>query len=282
MLCGESNTAINKQDCYYLLTNFDGDTIFTRLYGDTLENVAYFVNETTDKGFLLGGYTQDTANNYSKNFLLLAIDSNGYVINTHNLISSNDDVLLNGIRFGNNLNLTTGHTKTYGGGEKDVAIYIFDDNGFFVNATTIGKLDDEEGLSCIFTSDSCFAGIGTTQSYGSAMTNILFFKINYDCSYEANNYQHYTVIEDNTSNKLKTFDIFPNPMKKGNEINVKLNIDANNIWQIKIYNIEGKEIYRNNTENNYFKVSTKYLNRGIYIIKLIGSKTVICNKFVVY
>ncbi len=49
---------VMDKDFYLIRTNSIGDTLWTKTYGDSFEEIAYSVFQTTDGGFLTGGYAQ--------------------------------------------------------------------------------------------------------------------------------------------------------------------------------------------------------------------------------
>lgn len=56
---------------YLVKTNLDGDTLWTRTYGgEEMEEYGYSVNQTTDGGYIIGGYTFSQATSMNKIYLV--------------------------------------------------------------------------------------------------------------------------------------------------------------------------------------------------------------------
>ena len=61
-----------------LMAQAPGDTLWTRTYGqpDMVVDVAYSVQQTTDDGYIVGGFTWDLIT-FATNFYLVKTNSNG-------------------------------------------------------------------------------------------------------------------------------------------------------------------------------------------------------------
>ncbi len=92
----------------------------------------------------------------------------------------------------------------------------------------------------------------------------------------------------NTSNQVEQFelgDIYPNPVKKGNSINVEILSKNNFSCHIRIFNILGEiisdekiQIHQNFNEVNF---KPNFLSTGIYFVQFLANHQTITKKFLV-
>lgn len=72
-----SNTSSEWNDFYVLRTDSDGDTLWTRMYGSSNPDVAYWVTPTTDNCYAVCGYAYTSEDESYTNAWLIKIDDNG-------------------------------------------------------------------------------------------------------------------------------------------------------------------------------------------------------------
>ncbi|HKR03863.1 MAG TPA: hypothetical protein VJY62_04440, partial [Bacteroidia bacterium] len=59
VLCGNTNwNAVGDNDIFIIKTNSTGDTLWTKNYGGTGLDIAFSIENTTDNGYIVCGYTQ--------------------------------------------------------------------------------------------------------------------------------------------------------------------------------------------------------------------------------
>jgi hypothetical protein len=84
--------------------------------------------------------------------------------------------------------------------------------------------------------------------------------------------------EDNTSNSLEAFTVYPNPTSSG--FYIKHNLETNNPIQVKLYNLQGQLVYTQSCtavmgQDCYI---SKSLANGMYIVKINSNETVYTTK----
>ncbi len=77
-----------------------------------------------------------------------------------------------------------------------------------------------------------------------------------------------------TNNRMT---LFPNPAS--NEVNASLDYNVNNA-KLRIFNIQGKEIYKNNFSGKSVKVNTSNFNKGLYFIKIETANLLLMEKLI--
>ena len=118
VIVGNTMTESNKLDVYLIKCNSSGDTLWTRTFGGLEDDNGWCVKETSDKGYIITGFTE-SFNASMNDVLLLKTDEHG----------------------------NKQWHKTYGGAGDDIAwsIAISQDDGYVIAAQTSsfghGELD---------------------------------------------------------------------------------------------------------------------------------------------
>jgi hypothetical protein len=74
---------------------------------------------------------------------------------------------------------------------------------------------------------------------------------------------------DNTQKDKKSISIYPNPVPSGTLIHILLHADADDYTiNAALYTIEGKQVYKKQTEQDILEIETNSLSTGIYVLKL--------------
>jgi hypothetical protein len=140
---------------YLIKTDAKGDTLWTKIYGDTANDRGYSVQLTSDGGYIIAGFTESFGSGKS-DVWLLKTDSNGDTLWTKTYGGEDEDLgyfvqqvsdggyIIAGYRdddlylIKTDPNGDTMWTKTYGGSGCDEAraVYQTPDNGFIVAGWT--------------------------------------------------------------------------------------------------------------------------------------------------
>jgi hypothetical protein len=162
-------------DVYLIKTNASGDTLWTRTYGGPSMDGALFVQQTSDRGYIIAGSTVSFGDSFQV-----------YLIK----INTNCDTLWSRayggteLEFGYSVQQTSdggyiivGQTNSFGAGYDDVYLIKTNALGDTLWTRTYGGASWDEGYSVQQTSDGGYIITGGTQSFGNN-GQVFFIKTN--------------------------------------------------------------------------------------------------------
>ncbi|UCD37870.1 MAG: T9SS type A sorting domain-containing protein [Fidelibacterota bacterium] len=164
-------------DVWLTKTNASGDTVWTKTYGGPDTDIGYSVQQTSDGGFIITGWTASYGAGNADAWLIKT-DAVGDTLWTKTFGGSNEDI-------GNAVRETTtggyvitGNTESYGAGFSDAWILRTDASGDTLWTRTVGgAIDSEVGQDIQETSDGGFIMTGWTGSYGAGMNDCWLVKL---------------------------------------------------------------------------------------------------------
>jgi len=171
------------------------------------------------------------------------------------------------------------HTTHAGAGGVDF-MYIVYHNNYYHVASTIGGIMYDEPFGIAFAHDSSLVMIGTTQSYGTPITSIMFAKTCKDFYYCVNDHSHQTYIDaPDPHSRIK---IFPNPAS--DVLYVILpheNLNSSNISMF-MTNISGQKLSPpfSVSGSDQIAINISHLKNGIYFLSILTENEVFSVKVV--
>ena len=154
------------------------DTMWTKTFGGSNIDVAYCVQQTSDSGYIISGYTRSYGTMSGRNVWLIKTDKDGNE-QWNNAFGGNDD------EEGYSVQQTTdggyiivGYTKSFGAGGTDVFLVKADSAGNQSWIKTFGGSSDDEGYSVQQTADGNYIIGGVTSSYGAGSRDVWLIKAN--------------------------------------------------------------------------------------------------------
>ena len=151
-------------DLYLVKTDAHGDTQWTRTYGGTETDEGLSVQQTTDGGYVIAGYTLSSGAG-DADIYLVKTDTSGDTIWTRTYGGASQDYGFSVQQTVDNGYIVTGYTESFGAGSRDVYLVKTNAQGDTQWTRTCGGSDDDEGYSVRQTADTGFIIAGVTYSW---------------------------------------------------------------------------------------------------------------------
>jgi uncharacterized delta-60 repeat protein len=162
-------------DAFLIKTDANGDIIWGKTYGGTDWDWAYSVQQTSDGGYIVAGYTESFgAGGYD--FFLIKTDANGNVIWAKTYGGTNYDYAHSVQQTSDGGYIVAGLTTSFGAGDRDIFLIKTDANGDIIWAKTYGGTYWDEVSSVQQTSDGGYIVAGYTTSFGAGGWDIFLIK----------------------------------------------------------------------------------------------------------
>ena len=165
----------DSSDALLIKTDASGNKTWDKTFRGTNGAGGASVQQTSDGGYIITGYTYAHAGGNGDVWLIKA-DSSGNGVWNKILGGTDTDE-------GNSVQQTsdggyviTGYTKSYGAGSADVWLIKTDSSGKVVGKLALGGTDWDQGNSVQQTSDGCYIITGYTKSSGAGSSDVWLIK----------------------------------------------------------------------------------------------------------
>ncbi|MFH1010392.1 MAG: hypothetical protein V1784_04055 [bacterium] len=162
-------------DFYLVKTNSQGDTLWTRTYGGSGIDEASSVQQTTDGGYIVAGYTWSFgAGNYD--FYLVKTNSQCDALWTRTYGGSSEDRAQSVQQTADGGYVVTGYTGSFGAGLNDFYLVKTNSQGDTLWTRTYGGSDEERAQAVQQTADGGYVVAGYTGSFGAGSLDLYVVK----------------------------------------------------------------------------------------------------------
>ncbi len=155
--------SIGYADIYLMRINIEGDTLWTRTYGDVRNDVGYSIQITSDEGYIIAGAT-DSYGVGNSDFYLIKTNSIGDTTWTRTYGGRDYDGAFSVEQTSDEGYILTGNTQSFGAGYDDIYIIRTDSVGDTLWTKTFGSDHNDHGYSAKQTFDGGYIVVGRFRS----------------------------------------------------------------------------------------------------------------------
>jgi hypothetical protein len=163
-------------DVYLVKTDANGDTNWTKTFGDTGNNYGGSVQQTSDGGYIIIGSTEASGPVGNYDVYLIKTDANGNQQWSKTYGNSAWDAGSSVQQTTDGGYIITGSTNSFGAGSYDVYLIKTDANGNQTWFKTFGGSGEDRGSSGQQTLDGGYIITGFTKSYGAGNSDVYLIK----------------------------------------------------------------------------------------------------------
>ena len=166
-------------DVYLIKTDSSGDTLWTGTYGGIDDDESYSVQETSDGGYIVAGWTfliVPPPGSPHNNVYLIKTDTDGDTLWTRQYGGADDDESYSVQETSDGGYIVAGMTKSFGAGSNDVYLIKTDTDGDTLWTCTYGGSVSDQGQSVQQTSDGGYIIAGNTKSFGAGDSDVWLIK----------------------------------------------------------------------------------------------------------
>jgi hypothetical protein len=164
-------------DVYLIKTNNSGIQEWTRSIGGNDDECGYSLQQTSDGGYVIAGYTKSYGAGQADVYLIKT-DASGITLWTQTYGGSSNDYGYCVQQTSDGGYIIAGQTYSYGLGESDMWLIKTDASGNQLWAQHYGGLEPEIGRSVQQTTDGGYILAGSTKSYGGGAYDVFLVKTN--------------------------------------------------------------------------------------------------------
>jgi hypothetical protein len=171
-----STSSFGSTDVYLVKVDSMGLPVWSKTYGGINNDVGKSVIQLSDSGYVIAGFTSSFgAGGYD--VYLVRTDKNGNLI-WQRTFGGNDWDFANDLVLTSNGNIAVvGNTSSFGSGQKDGMVLIYDLSGNIISQKFYGGSQNEELRSIIKTNDGFLATVGYTESKNDINGDGYFLKL---------------------------------------------------------------------------------------------------------
>ncbi len=162
-------------DVYLIKTDANGNTLWTKTYGGTISDRAEAVQQTTDGGYIVAGWTGSFGAG-GADVYLIKTDANGNTLWTKTYGGGFFDYGYAVEQTNDGGYIVAGKTNSFGAGDYDVYLIKTDANGNTLWTKTYGGVDRDYSYAVQQTTDGGYIVVGETWNFGAGNLDVYLIK----------------------------------------------------------------------------------------------------------
>lgn len=162
-------------DVYLIKTDASGNLLWSKTFGGTNSEFAYSVQQTSDAGYVITGYTYSFVPG-GYDVYLVKTDASGNMLWQKTFGGANDDLGYSVQPTADGGYIITGYTVSFGTGGSDVYLVKTDASGNMTWQKTLGGTSSDYGYSVRQTADGGYVIAGYTYSFGAGGSDVYLVK----------------------------------------------------------------------------------------------------------
>jgi hypothetical protein len=170
------NLSVGYTDVYLIKTNTNGDTLWTKTYGGSNSDYGYSVQQTTDSGYIVVGFSGSFSAGGDGDVYLIKTDVNGDTLWTKTYGGINNDDAFSVHQTNDGGYVIAGSIYILGLGKWNVFLLKTDYMGNFNWLKSYGGSNDDLAYSVQQANDGGYVIAGTTDSFGSGDNDVYVIK----------------------------------------------------------------------------------------------------------
>jgi uncharacterized delta-60 repeat protein len=161
----------------FLIIKLDssGNIQWSRAIGGTNNDVAYSIQQTSDGGYIVAGWTASFG--AGGDVLIIKLDSSGNIQWSRAIGGTNNDGAESIQQTSDGGYIVAGYTYSFGAGNYDALIVKLNSSGNIQWSRAIGGTNEDQALSIQQTSDGGYIVAGVTNSFGAGNYDFLIIKL---------------------------------------------------------------------------------------------------------
>ena len=172
-----------QNDVYLIKTDENGDEEWSQILGGTYVDLGFSVQQTTDDGYIITGYTESFGNG-EQDIHLIKTDVSGNEQWTKTFGGTGYDTGESVQQTTDGGYIITGVTNSFGDPLGDIYLIKTDDNGNEQWSQTYGGIEVDMGSYVKQTNDNGYIILGNTESFGSGKLDFYLVKTDENGNYE--------------------------------------------------------------------------------------------------
>ncbi len=304
-------------DVFLIKTDANGNVQWAKTYGGTNGDYANSVQQTSDGGYIVAGFTASFGAGYTDVFLIKT-DANGNIQWAKTYGGTDEDWAHSVQQTSDGGYIVAGYTRSFGAGGYDIFLIKTDANGNIIWAKTYGGTSGDYAFSVQQTSDGGYIVAGFTASFGAGGADVFLIKTDANgnigsCGIVGNltltvttpsltvttpspsvSSPSFTVITPSLTITSPSFSATaPCPLSDDNELGISesckpisglitpykggIKVRGSGEFEVKVYNVSGG-VVKSVKGKNEFRID---LSRGVYFVEVISGGKVIREKVII-